>query len=104
MEGTDPNGNLSPFYCKLRSPLNLNKMEELMDFITELHNRDREERAFKQGFRIGTLKTIKKFLENCPNNFKKSAPEIAALFGVNEKMIKPLLPAENLHCISKKSV
>ena len=72
-------------------------MEELMDFITELHNGDREERAIKKGGKIGakkaTRKTIKKFIENCPTDFNKSVPAIAALFDVDENMVKSLLPA-----------
>ena len=90
---------------EIANKLNRNKMEELMDFITELHNGDREERAREKGVKIGvkigvekgakeaTLKTIKTFIENCPKDFNKSAPEIAALFDVDENIVKPLLPA-----------
>ena len=84
---------------KIAQKLNRTKMEELMDFFTELHNEDREKRAEARGIRRGVkkgkergrLETIRAFLQNRPKEMKASAAQIAALFGVDEKLIEPLL-------------
>jgi len=92
---------------KIAQKLNRTKMEELMDFFTELHNEDREKRAEARGIRRGVkkgkeigkelgeergrLETIRAFLQNGPKEMKASAAQIAALFGVDEKLIEPLL-------------
>ncbi|SEA56984.1 hypothetical protein SAMN05192529_12918 [Arachidicoccus rhizosphaerae] len=84
-------------------------MEELMDFLTELHNEDREKmaraigraegraearaEARAEGRAEGMLIAIKNFIEHCPKEFKQSAASIAAIFEVEEDIVKPLLSA-----------
>ncbi|SEA56977.1 PD-(D/E)XK nuclease family transposase [Arachidicoccus rhizosphaerae] len=102
---------------EIAEQLNRSKMEELMDFFTELHNGDREQRARDKGRsegRVegraegraegkvegkaegkveGELTAIKNFIKNFPTDFEKSAASIAAIFGVEEDIVKPLISA-----------
>ena len=64
-------------------------MEELMDFIHELRQGDRIRAAEKKGI----TETIRTFLENRPKNLNLNVGETAAIFGVDETLIRSLMPA-----------
>ena len=76
-------------------------MEELMDFIHELRQGDRiraaEKKGVAEGVAIGedkgVIKTIRTFLENRSKSRNLNIREIAADFGVDETLIRSLMPA-----------
>ena len=68
-------------------------MEELMDFIHELRQQDRIRAAEKRGEAKGVIKTIRTFLENRSKSRNLNTREIAAIFEVDETLIRSLMPA-----------
>jgi len=87
-------------------------IEEVLDFISELHQRDRERAAWKEGFKEGKkagfkegqriafkmakqegmIDAIKIFQSNKPRSWNFSCKEIAAMFGVKKSWVRPLMP------------
>ncbi|UAY55424.1 Rpn family recombination-promoting nuclease/putative transposase [Arachidicoccus terrestris] len=80
---------------EIANKLNRTKMEELMDFISDLHAQDRQKRACveakAEGKVEGKAELIQNFIENRPKGFKITAASIAALFGVDEQMAQSVL-------------
>ncbi|UAY55425.1 hypothetical protein [Arachidicoccus terrestris] len=74
-------------------------MEELMDFISELHAQDRQKqeyakaykKAYKKAFAKSRDEAIRKFIQNRPKWFKVTPSSIAALFGISEKQAQSIL-------------
>jgi len=73
------------------------KMDELMDFISELHQGDRERAAKEEGIEIGEgkgiAKAIRAFIANNPNAKRMSSQEIAATFNTEEPLVKSIMTA-----------
>lgn len=79
--------------------INRLKMEEVMDFIYDLHQEDRIKEATRKGIAKGKaegkaeglITAIKSFIENRPKGRRLTASETALLFGVDEALVRPLL-------------
>ncbi|GAB3366923.1 hypothetical protein GCM10027566_39110 [Arachidicoccus ginsenosidivorans] len=73
-----------------------NAFDDLMDFISELHQRDREKAAKeerrevgrKKGVEMGRMEAIKSFIANNPKDFEMTCQEMAESFEVRENLIR----------------
>jgi len=113
-------GGIFEDVIEIAKKINQTKMEEFMNMLDEIHwqgrirkierlTRAHVEKCVRaevkeevkaevkaeikaEAVEQGKIETIRLFLANCPNNFKKSVKETAALFQVDEQLIRSLMP------------